>query len=247
MNCFNGQSFLKEAIESVYAQTYDNWEIILWDNASTDYSAEIINLFDEKIKYFYSNNNVLLYEARNLALDVCRGDVVTFLDCDDVWIPDKLEKQIKFYLSGANIVYGAFELIDELGKKIPKNLPKVKSGQITNNLLIRNMVSIGAILIDKELITKHKFDPAFNLLGDFDLWVRLSLLEEFCCVDGVVELSRNHKNNLSKTDWKNWIIEERFFYKQLLKHEGLVKLPMLIFFIIKCELKHLIAVILKFL
>lgn len=245
MNCFNGEPFLKEAIESVYAQTYEHWEIILWDNGSTDNSSQIKNLFDEKLKYFYSENNVPLYEARNLALDVCHGDVVAFLDCDDIWIVNKLEKQIAKYQSGANIVYGAFELINQSGKKIHRNIPKIRTGKITSHLLIKNMVSIGSILIDKKIIEKNKFDPKFNLLGDFELWLRLSLLEDFFCVDGTVELSRHHDKNISKTDWKNWILEERYLYKKLLKDNYISTSPALLFFIIKCELKNLISIIIN--
>jgi len=240
MNCFNCQSFLKEAIESVYAQTYDRWEIILWDNASTDRSSNIIKLFDDKIKYFRSNKTVPLYEARNMALEVCCGEVVAFLDCDDVWMFDKLEKQIQLYLSGARIVYGAFELIDADGGRIEAKLPKVRSGKITNNLLLRNMVSIGSVLIDKNFIVSHKFDPKFNLLGDFELWIRLSLLEEFYCVKGTVELSRHHQNNFSKTCKNDWIIEERYLYKRLLKIKSAIRLPVLVFFIIKCEFKNIL-------
>ena len=65
VNCFNGERYLKEAIESVYAQSYDNWEIIFWDNASTDGSAKIAKSYDKKLKYFLAEKTVCLGEARN--------------------------------------------------------------------------------------------------------------------------------------------------------------------------------------
>jgi len=84
MNCYNGEKFLREAIESVLAQTYNNWELIFWDNQSTDQSAEIFNSFgDKRLKYFYASKHTKLYEARNYAFEkaslVSRGVILNFL------------------------------------------------------------------------------------------------------------------------------------------------------------------------
>ena len=97
MNCFNGDRFLCEAIDSVYAQTYDNWEIIFWDNCSTDKSAEIANSYDSKLKYFYGDKNIPLGAARNKALEQCRGEYISFLDVDDIWLQKKMEKQVQLH------------------------------------------------------------------------------------------------------------------------------------------------------
>ena len=94
MNCYNGEKYLREAIDSVYAQTYQNWEIIFWDNASTDTSAEITNTYDSKLRYFKGEKTIPLGAARNKALSKCNGDYIAFLDVDDLWLPKKLEKQI---------------------------------------------------------------------------------------------------------------------------------------------------------
>jgi len=88
MNCLNGEKYLREAIESAYAQTYKNWEIIFWDNASTDKSAEIAKSFDEKIRYFRSDENYCVGKVRNLALAQAKGEFIAFLDCDDTWLPE---------------------------------------------------------------------------------------------------------------------------------------------------------------
>ena len=95
MNCFNGEKYLKEAIDSVLNQTYSNWEIILWDNQSTDNSEGIVKSFnDNRIKYFYSEEFTILGEARNRALSKAQGEFIAILDCDDLWYPTKLEKQL---------------------------------------------------------------------------------------------------------------------------------------------------------
>ena len=95
MNCYNGEVFLNQALESVFNQTYENWELIFWDNNSEDNSKKIINqYFDKRIKYFISEEHTTQYEARKRAVKKCEGDLISFLDVDDYWIPSKLEKQV---------------------------------------------------------------------------------------------------------------------------------------------------------
>ena len=91
MNCYNGEKFLKEAIDSIYAQTYSNWEIIFWDNASTDDSACIAKSYDDRLKYHLAQETTPLGEARDLALKKINGKYISFLDCDDIWLPKKLK------------------------------------------------------------------------------------------------------------------------------------------------------------
>ena len=94
MNVHNGEEFISEAIESVINQTYQNWELLIWDNFSTDKTFELIRRFkDKRIIYFKSNTFDKLYTARNKAMNISNGDLITFLDSDDIWLPNKLEEQ----------------------------------------------------------------------------------------------------------------------------------------------------------
>ena len=98
MNCFNGEKYLREALDSVVNQTYLNWELIFWDNQSTDESKEIfLSYDDERFKYYYSKTHTLLSEARNCAITKSHGDFIAFLDVDDWWDINKLEKQIPLF------------------------------------------------------------------------------------------------------------------------------------------------------
>ena len=99
INCFNGEKYLRQALDSVIAQTYKNWEIIFWDNQSTDKSAEIFKSYkDKRLKYnLASSHTKILYKARNFALKKTNGDFISFLDVDDLWLPEKLEKQLFFF------------------------------------------------------------------------------------------------------------------------------------------------------
>ena len=92
MNCYNSARYLREAIDSVYAQTYKKWEIIFWDNASTDNSAAIARSYDDKLKYFKSEANVPLGKARNWAIEKAQGKYVAFLDDADLFHPVSTEE-----------------------------------------------------------------------------------------------------------------------------------------------------------
>jgi glycosyltransferase involved in cell wall biosynthesis len=238
MNCHNCQSFLKESLDSVILQTYQDWEVIFWDNASSDDSAEIIRSYNNlKINYYRTEELVPLYTARNLALEKCKGKYISFLDCDDVWLQDKLSLQIKEVEKGAKIVYGGYDVINEKGvllKKFSHNLP---SGRITNKLFNKNYISIGCILIKRELFLTEKFDDRYDLMGDMDLWIRLSLVNDFHVVPKTLEYSRIHDSNTSKNLSHKWLFEKRMLYRKILKISAMniLKYPWLIYFIVKTE------------
>ena len=97
INCYNGERFLKKAIDSVYAQSYQNWEIIFWDNRSEDKSAEIFKSYnDKRFKYFYAKKHTSLYKARNLAIKESSGELLAFIDTDDLWEKNKGRWEKKF-------------------------------------------------------------------------------------------------------------------------------------------------------
>ena len=138
INCYNGEKYLRHAVESVLAQTYKNWEIVFWDNQSTDSSAEKFQQYaknDDRLKYFYAKKHTLLYEARNLAINKTRGEFIAILDADDWWHPRKLEMQIPYFEDHqVGMVYSNYWLVENNKQKIQykKRLP---SGEILQYLL----------------------------------------------------------------------------------------------------------------
>ena len=123
MNCFNGEKYLRDAIDSVISQTYKNWEIIFWDNQSNDKSAKIFKDYkDGRLKYYLAASHIeILYKARNYALKKANGEFIAFLDVDDWWLLEKLEKQISLFDDPeVGLVYGNVWLFFE--KQIKKNL-----------------------------------------------------------------------------------------------------------------------------
>ena len=119
LNCFNGEKYLKDALETVLNQTYNNWELVFWDNKSNDGSKQILESYkSEKLKYFRSNVHTSLYEARNLAVKKCKGEFIAFIDADDYWEKDKLEKQLELFENkNVGVVYGNLWIYNEKLKK----------------------------------------------------------------------------------------------------------------------------------
>lgn len=242
INCFNGEDYVAEAIDSVYAQTYSHWEIVFWDNASTDRTSEIATAYDPRLRYFKSTELMPLHRARNLATDRCEGRVVAFLDADDIWLPDKLERQMELFSEQHPIIYGGYENIDQHGVKtgfVQHNCP---SGQLTSKLLWKNSISIGSVLIDRKILTKFRFDERYHIMGDYDLWIRLSSHYEIISVPGTVELSRQHDNNVSDRLVEKWLVERRIFYRKFLANNSIIKFPGILWYIMKTELKGLLNV-----
>jgi glycosyltransferase involved in cell wall biosynthesis len=241
MNCYNCENYLKIAIDSVFSQTYKNWEIIFYDNSSTDASAIIAKSYNHKLIYYKSEHLVPLYSARNLAIKHASGDVVTFLDCDDVWTPDKLKFQIEQYLKGFLVIYGKFNFIDKSGSDIKGVLNKYPVKNIFYFLMMRhNPISIGCIMLDRQLLNDYKFDSNYNLLGDFDLWVRLSCKYPFGFVDRVVELSRQHDDNLSILLKSQWKLEINYFIKKMFKTLPIRQYPFLFIYFVRQKIIQVI-------
>ena len=131
INCYNGQSYLQECLESVKFQTYQNWEIVFWDNQSNDESADIFkNYNDVRFKYFHATKHTSLYQARNLAIKKASGELIAFIDTDDLWEKEKLQLQVELFEDPKiDFVYSNLWLIK-------KNLDKKKNLFKKNYLVV---------------------------------------------------------------------------------------------------------------
>ena len=137
INCFNGEKHLNKCIQSVIDQTYIDWEIIFWDNQSTDNSKNIINFFnDKRIKYYYASTHESLYSARNFAIEKASGKFIAFLDTDDFWLPLKLETQVKIFADDSvGVVCSNYHVLDELNNRNYVQYKKRSTNIKTNDLL----------------------------------------------------------------------------------------------------------------
>ena len=221
INCHNGEKFLQKSVNSILAQSYKNFEVIFWDNNSTDTSKKIIkNITDKRIRYFKSEKFKKLYECRNLAIQKAKGKYITFLDVDDLWNENKLELQMPLFKdSKVGVVYGNLYIINKKlnTKKIFLKRKKPK-GFILDDLLKNYCTFLTTIIIRKNFLVNYKpiFNNSFNIIGDFDLMIRMSTKYKFDCVETPIASYRIHGKNESLLN-KDKQVEELKIWQNLMK------------------------------
>jgi len=225
INCYNGEKYLLKSIKSILGQTYKNWEIIFWDNCSTDNSKKILKNFkDKRIKYFKSKIFTSLYAARNMAIKKTKGEYVAFLDTDDWWHKKKLQKQIELIKSNNDlkVVYSNIYIFNQnKGEKKLFHKGDLPKGFITQKLLNNYKVGLLTILVKKEIFKKKFFNKKYNIIGDFDFILKLSTQTKFFCVQEPLAYYRVHDKNLFKkginlyiNEIKDWLQNNHNFFKK---------------------------------
>ena len=202
MNCYNGEKYLKKSINSVVGQSYKNWELIIFDNFSNDDTKLEVLKFkkNKKIRYFRSKKLFNLYHARNLAIEKTKGSLITFLDADDWWLKDKLKFQVRYLNQNkdSNIVYSNLFLFYEKKNKIKLfSKDNLYNGDITQSLLNNFKMPILTTMIRKKIFLKNKFDKRYNIIGDFDLFIRISLKEKIYSLQKPLAYYRIHDSNMT--------------------------------------------------
>ena len=199
VNCYNGETFVKRCINSILSQTYSNLEIIFWDNLSTDATFDVLKKFDDKrIRYFKAKKHRKLYASRNLAIKKAKGYFISFLDIDDTWEKNKLNLQVQKIVKSNSDVCFTNHWIENKGKKIFKK--NINSINIFDQILTDYPISILTVLMKKKIFTnfKYHFDSDYEIIGDFDLFFRLSKKMKFCAINKYLATYYIHNNNLSK-------------------------------------------------
>ena len=215
MNSHNGEKFLNYSIKSILNQKYKNWELIFWDNFSTDKTKEKIKKIKEKrIKYFFSNKFNSLYKSRNLAIKKAKGKYICFLDVDDYLKKNKIKDQVlKIEEKKGFFIYSNFTTNNKIKKKSYLRMKSLlPEGKISQRLLDDYFLGISTVMLKRSIFKKYKFNEKYNIIGDFDLFIKLSLKYNFLSVQKSLSIYNIHGNNLSIkkiqshiTDLKNWI------------------------------------------
>lgn len=200
INVLNGAETISAAIDSALSQDGVEVEVVVWDNGSTDETGAVVQSFrDQRIRYFRSIETVPLYAARNLAVAECTGDFVAFLDSDDWWSTDKLEKQIKRFAPNIDIVYSNYFIVNEVaGSTKPYTRRSLPAGQIYSKLLERYCVGLLTVVVRRELFSLWRFDPTLEIIGDFDFVMAIAREREIACCQEYLAWSRFNGGNESE-------------------------------------------------
>ncbi len=234
MNCFNGEKYLKEALDSVLLQKYENWELIFWDNQSTDKSADILKSYSNpRFKYFYSNKHTKLYEARNYAISKSSGDLIAFLDTDDCWTSDKLSIQVPLFDDDSvGMVFSNYKILDQVDNVEYTSKPKLHRGYISSYLLREYFIGLLTLMIRKKAYDNigEKFDPNLQIIGDLDLTVRLADVWKADFSTKSLGVCRKHGENLLIKESKKNISELLYWEKKIQNYQNIVTSEGFIYF-----------------
>jgi len=200
---YNRARLIKRAIQSVLNQTYQDFEIIVVDDGSTDNTEEVVKSFnDPRIRYIRHEKNKGTAAARNTGIKAARGKFIAFQDSDDEWLPEKLEKQMKVFENApakVGVVYTGFWRIENNKKiYIPFSWVKQKEGNVHKELLKGNFIGLPTVLIKKECFRKGgMFDEKLPRFQDWELVIRLSKYYNFKCIDEPLVISYYTSDSIS--------------------------------------------------
>ena len=220
---YNGEEFIRDAVESVLAQTYENWELLVIDDGSSDNGYNIVKEYsdnDKRIKLLENEKNSGVTKTRNKGIEASDGRYIAFLDSDDMWHREKLEKQLNFMNNkNAAISCTAYARVDRAGNE--KKVTHVKE-EITYNMLLKtNMMGCLTVIYDTEKTGKRYFTEA-EKSEDYILW--LSMVRDIKTAYGLDEplayyrvLDNSRSSNKLKVVKFQWKIYRKYEKLSLFK------------------------------
>ena len=203
MCVYNGESFLKEAVESVLRQSYTSFEFIVVNDGSTDRSAGILDTFDDpRIKRIDNRSNLGLIRSLNIGLDVAKGEFIARMDADDICAPDRFQKQLSFLKDNPDIgVCGSWVKI--VGEEATYKFP-LTNDEIMAALLEYNAMAHPSVLFRSKLLKESglRYDSQFPGAEDYELWSRMIFLTRFANIPEPLLFYRRHGQQVTQNKKK---------------------------------------------
>ena len=196
-----GENYLEKCLSSIENQIFQDWEVIFFDNNSSDNSTKIFKKYENKrFKYFSSKRNETLYKARNLACEQASGKYIAFLDTDDWWDKNYLSSKKEFLTNYKyDYLYSNVLVYHEKNNFVKYKNTNLPDGIIYNFLSKDYFIIISGLIIKKKILEKEGyFNKTYNIIGDFDLLLRISQYANAKSFDEPLIYYRVHKNNFSK-------------------------------------------------
>ena len=222
---YNMGKYLAEAVNSALNQTYPHIEVNVVDDGSTDDSRQVMEQFagDARVRYHYQANGGQA-KAKNLGIRESRGAFIGFLDADDLWSADKVEKQLPGFTSDKiGIVYTHVQFIDPNGRPLPTPRQDYYTGRISDQLLIDNFVTGMCSIVRRECFdTLGLFDESLPMGIDYDLWMRFSTRYEFAFIDEATYFYRQWPGQMSHNQAKRFDCAMMIMRRFLEQNPGLV-------------------------
>lgn len=196
MPCFNAEKFVGEAISSVIKQGFQDWELLVCDDGSTDSSRKILDDFSEadaRITVLENQYDNGAPGARNSCLDVALGRFIAFLDADDIWYPDKLEKQIRYMIeTGSHFCFSYYDVMNEKGEHL--HIVKAPSRINFRHMMFSNFIPCLTAVYDSDALGKVK-QPNIKTRNDFALWLKIFQYQGLESATAIAESLASYRQN----------------------------------------------------
>ena len=202
---YNRKEYLRQTLDSIAAQTYKDFEIIVFDDGSTDGTEEMVKNTGHDIRYYWHKNQGEAATCNKL-IELANEDYITFVHSDDLLFPDTVERMVKAVKAEQEdvIVYGSYIRIDENGNVLGHNKKKLYSGDITRYLFESHIMHVvGSIVPKKGLVDIGGFDTSLKVCYDYKLKLGLSLKYRFVALDQPTFKRRRHTRNTSSGSFVN--------------------------------------------
>ena len=196
---FNGEKFLAMAIDSVLDQTYSNIECVVVNDGSTDGTATIARSYGKRIRYVDKPNRGVS-SARNAGIEASAGQLIAFLDADDMWVPNKIERQVDLFLKNQNVglIYSSVLIVDENGSVLDEIRNQFKDDILKRILLLEtpSFLTMTGVVPKSVLDDIGMFDERLSTSADADLACRISLKYKTLAMDEPLALYRQHNGQM---------------------------------------------------
>ena len=202
---YNRKDFLKQALESAFAQTYKDYEVIILDDGSTDGTGEMIKNCGHNVRYYWHENQREAATCNEL-IKLANGKYISFLHSDDLLYPDSVERMANAALAEPDdvVVYGSYVRIDENGNNCGQSKKKLYSGYVTRYIFDNNIIhACGSMFPKKALQEIGGFDTSLKVCGDYKLELQMSLKYRFIALDKPTFKRRRHSSNTSQNSFVN--------------------------------------------
>lgn len=199
INCYNGEKYLKKTLDSVRDQSFTDYEVIFWDNCSTDRTGEIAKAFGNRLHYFKAEHTVPLGEARNLALEKADSEYIAFLDSDDIWSKNKLSLQVAEMDKNLNVgmICSNYKLFNMMSGKT-KVFDKKPQRRVMDFSDFINHYSycFSSFMVRKSILDEQKyyFSKTLKYAEEFELFVRLAYKWDTIFLPQVMVIYRIHSD-----------------------------------------------------
>jgi len=213
MSCYNHDKFVGEAIESVLGQTFQDFEFIILDNGSTDGSTQIIADYekkDDRIRAIFHENNLGIPRALNELIDSAKGKFLARIDSDDVWVEEKLEKQLEVMEQDENlVVWTEADLIDGESRSTGGKFTEMyesseKNGNLFDDLLAGNFLFCSSMMYKRENLDGIRYNEHIRNLNDHKFNLDLSYRYDYYFVPEILSKYRLHGGNTIFSDMEGW-------------------------------------------